>query len=161
VSRQNLPAASPRRLVALALAAMAFAAPGCQAAGQSVLSVSATVARHASIRLAPPSSISVSSEDVARGWIELPAPVEMVVQSNAPQGYTVSFQAQGELVRLVEVKGMGDVLRVGTSGLVAARPAPGRGMWRETLQLRFRFELAPQVAPGEHPWPLATALLAD
>jgi hypothetical protein len=43
---------------------------------------------------------------------------------------------------------------------MASRPAAGRGLWREQLQLRFRFDLGPHVRPGQHPWPLNISMMS-
>lgn len=33
-------------------------------------------------------------------------------------------------------------------------------MWRDLLQLRFRFDLPPGTAPGEYPWPLHISMMS-
>jgi hypothetical protein len=151
-----------RRRLAAALAAtwMAALAGPAAHAFQDTLQVSAVVPRHASIRIAPPSSITISEQDVARGYVEVATPVEVTVQSNAPQGYALVFERQGEQVRQAHVQGPDGALLVGSSSAVAARPPAGRGMWRDRMLLRFRFDLASNARPGEHPWPLNISLLS-
>lgn len=151
-----------RRLVAAA-AAFCFGvlAPlGAAHALEGTLLVSAVVARHTSIRIAPPAAISISEEDLARGYVEIAAPVEVTVRSNVPQGYALVFERQGEQVRQARVQGPDGALLVGSTGVVATRPAAGPGMWSDRLQLRFRFELAPQARAGQHPWPLSISLMS-
>lgn len=143
----------------LSWAALACAAPGAGAFDQGTLMVTARVLRHTSIRFTPPPSITISAADVARGYLEHPTPVEVAVQSNSPEGYALVFERQGEQVQEAKVDGFHAPLVVGKAGATAARRATGRGLWRDTLQLRFRFELSPDAVPGEHPWPLNISLM--
>jgi hypothetical protein len=145
-------------LVASGFAALLAAGPAH--AFQGTLVVSANVARHTSIRIAPPASITLSAEDVARGYVEIAAPVEVTVQSNVPQGYALVFERQGEQVRQAHVQGPDGALLVASTGAVATRPPAGPGMWRDRLQLRFRFDLAAGARPGQHPWPLNISLMS-
>jgi hypothetical protein len=148
----------PAALVASWLAVLVPAAPAH--ALQGSLLVSAAVARHTSVRIAPPAFITLSEEDVARGYVEIAAPVEVTVQSNVPQGYALVFERQGEQVRQAHVQGPDGALLVGSTGAVATRPPAGRGMWRDRLQLRFRFDLAAGARAGQHPWPLNISLMS-
>jgi hypothetical protein len=154
----------PRLRSCLAIAtAMLGALLPCAAAGQgdAVLVVRATVLRHTSIRIAPPRTLMISEADVARGYVELATPVEVEVQSNVREGYTLVFERLGEEVRQVHVRGLRDSgLLVGDAAAMASRPAAGRGLWREQLQLRFRFDLGPHVRPGQHPWPLNISMMS-
>jgi hypothetical protein len=143
-----------RTVVVLAPAVRAQALPG------GTLQVSAVVARHTSIRIAPPASITLSEQDIARGYVEVAAPVEVTVQSNVPQGYALVFERQGDQVRQAHVQGPDGALLVGSTGAVATRPPAGQGMWRDRLQLRFRFDLAAGARAGQHPWPLNISLMS-
>jgi hypothetical protein len=146
-------------LVALSFAAIGWAAPATGPAATGTLSVSATVLRHTTIRMEPPHSLTISAADVARGYVEWSAPVDVTVQSNAQEGYALVFQRDGGLVRQAEVQGLDGMVVVGEAGATAPRQAAGRGMWRDTMRLRFRFDLAADVVPGEHPWPLNISLM--
>jgi hypothetical protein len=141
-----------------------LAATGGQCAPASggtsaVLRVSAIVQRHASIRMAQPLSVTVSEADVARGYVDIATPVEVTVQSNLQQGYALVFERQGEHVRQVHVHGLQGEVMVGDAGASSARAATGGGMWREMLQLRFRFDLAAGTRAGQHAWPLHISML--
>ena len=159
-------AAAARRgwaaLSALAFAAAAaFACAPAHAQGaRATLGVTVTVPRHASLRVAQPDSLLVSEEDIARGWIELAAPVEVLVQSNARQGYTLAFERRGALVREVEVRGLGETLRLQGGAATASRPAAGPGLWQDRLLLRLRFTLAPDARAGRHDWPVQISLVS-
>lgn len=141
-------------------AAAAFACVAAHAQGaQAPLGITVTVPRHTSLRVVQPSSLLVSDEDLARGSIEIPTPVEVVVQSNARQGYTLAFERRGALVREVQVQGLGEPLRVRAGATMVSRPAAGPGLWSDPLALRFRFLLAPDARAGRHEWPVQISLL--
>ncbi|MDE2606907.1 MAG: hypothetical protein KGL68_13390 [Burkholderiales bacterium] len=142
------------------LAAVLF---GCGSAhaenAQALLHVSAVVARHADVSIAQPASITVTAADVARGYLDLPVPVRVVVRGNMAEGYCLLFERSGNEVGEVQVLGLGRPLVVGADEAMSERPAPGRGFWREQLSLQFRIALAPQAVPGEHAWPVRISLM--
>lgn len=155
-----------RRLPAAAIAGLLSAGAAQGAAdptpvkAEARLNVVVVVPRHASIRMAPPAALTVTAEDAARGYVELPAPLQLEVYSNLPHGYTLVFERRGEHVRQASVQGPDGEFLVGEAGALRARPAAGRGLARELLPLRLRFELAPGTAPGQYPWPLTISMLA-
>jgi hypothetical protein len=150
-------AAAALLLFATLLADNASAAgPGAPTA----MTVRATVKRFASVRVAAPQSLTISESDVARGYVDVGAPVQLTVQSNVPEGYTLVLQQHGDAVREAVVQGLPHALVVASSGTSVSRPAAGTGMWQEELQLRVRFALSPQARPGTHAWPLQISALS-
>jgi hypothetical protein len=141
---------------ALLLVATLLAA-NASAAGQgasATLSVTARVVRFATVRVAVPTSLTISDQDVARGYVEVAAPLRLNVRSNVPDGYRLVLKTQGTAVQDAVVQGLSQALVVKTSGATVSRPAAGRGIWEESLALRVRFALSQQVRPGTHDWPL-------
>lgn len=128
---------------------------------QASLRVTAVVQRFATLRVATPNSIAVSEADVARGYVELAAPVEVMVRSNVAEGYTLAFGRSGPSIERAHVLGLARELVVGSGMAMATRPAAGRGMWRDVLQLRFRFDLAPDTRAGQHPWPIHISMMSS
>jgi hypothetical protein len=121
--------------------------------------VAAVVARRASISIAQPSSITFTAADVARGWVDVEAPVQVLVRSNIPQGYTLVFERRGDAVREVQVLGLGTPLVLAGGPAMGARPAPAKGYWTDAVTLRFRFALPAGTPPGEQAWPVQISLL--
>lgn len=148
-------------VIALLASAAAHCAPAGSTPSQATLEVSARVQRHATIRMAQPLTFTISEADVARGYVEVAAPLQLTVQSNVHEGYTLSFACHCEAVRQAHVQGLAADLSVGDAPVQAARPAAGRGVWRDMLQLRVRFDLAPQARPGEHAWPLGISMMSE
>jgi hypothetical protein len=142
-------------VISAALVAPVHAGQGTSA----TLSVHAVVARHAQLRFAQPASISVTESDIARGFVEVEQPVDMVVRSNDRSGYTVAFHCHCVSVREAQVEGLGQLLKVGGAGASANRPAANDGMWQDHVQLRFRFVLGPDASAGQYDWPLQVSLI--
>jgi hypothetical protein len=149
-------------LVALLWLLLAGAAQsGPLQAVHTSLAVTAVVPRHASVRIAPPASITISEADIRAGYLELAAPVDVAVQSNVQQGYILLFELDGTQMRGVRVSGAQQALLVGRIGVIVARPATGTGLWRDRLQLRLRFDLAEGATAGEHAWPLRIVMMSQ
>lgn len=147
-------------VLALALAAAGGAA-SASGNGRAHLRVSAMVKPFASMVLQPPASFAVTEADVARGYVDVPEAVALSVHSNVPQGYVLVFERSGPQVREAQVFGLQTQVVVADGGAMASRNAAGRGVWGEQLQLRFRFHLAPQTAPGNHAWPLQISMASS
>jgi hypothetical protein len=160
--RKNRPFVRPASALALALGCL-LANASAQAAdhARATLMVTATVQRHTSMRMALPATLTITAGDLARGYIELPAPVEVSVQSNVQDGYTLLFERAGTQVRAARIQGIGGPVVIGSGSALAARPATGQGMWRDVLQLRFRFELDAAATVGEHPWPVQVSMMSN
>jgi hypothetical protein len=148
-------------VIAFAASTAAQCAPGGSAPSQATLQVSARVQRHATIRMAQPLTFTISEADVARGYVEVESPLQLTVQSNVDEGYALSFACRCEQVRQARVQGLSSELSVGDAPVLTTRPAAGRGVWRDMVQLRVRFDLAPQARPGEHAWPLGISMMSD
>jgi hypothetical protein len=146
----------------LALAAFGLAllagAGGAQAGGASAAIQVSVVVRHF-FRLqvlSQPQAIQVSQRDVARGYVDVPVPVQLAVESNSGNGYTIQFARQGEAFEGAQVQGLGQEIQVDSQAAMHWKPAARR----ETLEFRFRLRLAPQLRPGEYPWPIQLSMNA-
>jgi hypothetical protein len=139
-------------------AAFAGAAPAHAQSAQSPLVVRVVIPQHTSIRIAPPPGVSVSQSDVARGFVEVAAPVEVTVESNVAEGYVLVFERHGDAFTEVQVQGLPQPVVFSSASAIASRPAAGRGLWRDQVLLRFRFTLAPGTRAGEHRWPVQISL---
>lgn len=123
------------------------------------LAVSATVPKRATLKvLAQPASILVTQADLTRGYVEVTAPVQVAVQSNSPAGYLLVFESQGDLVSNTRVRGLGNDIEVGASGVVPrAAPSGGGGSVKHDLVLRFM--LSTSARQGLHAWPMQVSAL--
>ena len=145
----------------LVAGALAWSASSAAHADAGQLIVGATIKRHTTVRLDVPQLLTISDADLKRGYVEVGAPVEVAVQSNVREGYTLMVRNRGEQVRETVVQGPAGALVVGAGGGVLSRPAAGSGMWSETLQLRIRFQLSPGAQAGTYSWPLQISMMSE
>lgn len=147
-----------RPLVCASLLSMASMS-GLAGPADQELQVRATVARHASLQvLAQPASLTLTPDDIARGYVELPAACEVAVQNNSPGGYLVVLSSESPFVQSTLLRGLGADVQWGPAGGTLAQPAAGRGMSRQTLALSYRFVLSPEAHPGSYAWPVRLAV---
>ena len=123
--------------------------------GEMKLAVSATVLKHASLKvLSQPSSVVVTSADIAKGYVDVKTPSSLQVRCNTQDGYLLIFESQGEFMRQTLVKGLANDAQIGAAGGGVAQNTAGNGMRQAQLDLGFRFVLADSTQPGIYPWPM-------
>ncbi len=147
-----------RHLITYALVVVAGLTPLATAtahAGQksATLLVSATVIANARVRTDyQATQLSISANDVARGYVEISAASRFSVVTNSRSGYLLEFYPVGNLFESVQVNGLGSVVQLGADGgaIVQRGPLPPNRIH----ELSFRFSLSPDARPGNYPWPL-------
>lgn len=123
--------------------------------GAMKLTISATVLKHASLKvLAQPSSVVVTAADIAKGYVDVPVPASVQVRSNTQDGYLLMFESHGEFVRQTVVKGLANDAQISAAGGGIAQNTVGKGMRQAQLDLGFRFVLAESAQQGVYPWPM-------
>jgi hypothetical protein len=144
------------RAIAFAAAALGASAPPAALAGTHSIEVRATVVRHASIgAFRAPRSITVTADDVARGYVELAQPVEVEIRTNNPGGVLLGFNLNSPQVNGARFEGQDLQLSVAAGAAVVLVPKAGAGLATQTLRLRTRLMLAPGAKPGVIAWPVA------
>lgn len=147
-----------RHLITYALVVVAGLAPLATAtayAGQksATLLVSATVIANARVRTDyQATQLSISTTDVARGYVEIAAASRFSVFTNSRSGYLLEFFPVGNLFESVQVKGLGNDVQLGADG--GAIVQRGQLPPNRIHELSFRFSLSPGTQPGNYPWPL-------
>ena len=123
---------------------------------RTTLGVSANVVAIARLALVSGEpELLVTTEDLNRGYIDVPMPLHLSVYSNSRSGYALEVLPVSPLFSSVSVQGLGaDVLLPADGGTVTHR-------WEHpqeiALSLKFSFALAAGVQPGRYPWPLRLA----
>jgi hypothetical protein len=105
-----------------------------------------------------PSSLRITEEDVARGYVDVPKASRFQVRTNTPSGWLVEFQVEKGPYRSIEVTGLGGPSQVSASGGWIAQPYPGTTR-PVPLELGYRFLLSADARPGVYPWPVALAAM--
>ncbi len=137
--------------------ALLMVAPTGPAAASDMakLTVSATVLKHASLKvLAQPASVVITAADVARGYVDVSAPAQVAIKSNSPRGYMLEFANEGDFMRGIQVRGLGTDLQLSPAGGAIRQPGTESGVLKTTLDLHFRFLLAEGTQAGSYPWPV-------
>ena len=135
----------------LCLAAVSLTA----GARETKLVVTATVLKHASLQVvSQPGSVSVTTADIARGYVDVPVTAKIMVKSNTQDGYLLTFASQGNFFRHAMVRGLESEVQLGPDGGGVAQKATGRGMTRTDLDLGFRFMLSASAQQGVYAWPM-------
>lgn len=148
-ARQVLP------ILVLALSCSAAQAEAQPHRVSSDIRVSATVRTFSRMHVvSQPRSIELSSEDIARGYVDVPAPMQLAMETNSTAGFTIVFAHEGRHFRSVEVQGGGRQVSFATEGAMNWQLTARR----EMLELRFRMRLAPELSPGAYPWPLQVSM---
>ena len=126
--------------------------PGA-AAGRdgNTVGVAATVARHFSSEVIEDSTvITVTAEDVARGWVEVKSAAKVMVRTNARHAFI--FRIADPRFYEVRVEGLGSEVIVGKSGGFAPQPLV---LGKTTYELGYRISLGEEVVPGTYEVPVS------
>lgn len=143
-------------VIAAALAALGLMAVSQGAAADELrLGVRATIAKRATLKvLAQPQAVVITAADIARGWVDVPGSAHVTIRSNSPAGYMLVFASEGDFVQNMRVRGVGHDVQMGAGGGIVPQSGPAHGVTHATLQLGFRFELAPNAREGTFAWPV-------
>lgn len=147
-----------RRLAAVAVAGLAMlgAAPTPAMADQARVNVAATVLARAFIeREQLPQQVTLSSADIARGYVDLEQPVEVGIRTNYASGVVLAFSPNSQALQAVDVReAQGGELRAGAIFV----SQPEAGLRPHTVSLRLRLRLAPDATPGTIAYPVTLVL---
>lgn len=148
-----------RRLAAVALAGLALIAAlpaPAHAGGEARMDIVATVLERAFVeRQQLPQSVVISSQDVARGYVDLDQPVEIGLRTNYRAGVLLGVALNSQDLDGVAVRAaQGGEVRAG--GVYV--PQQGPGLRPHTVWLQLRLKLAPDALPGIIPHPITLSL---
>jgi hypothetical protein len=131
------------------------------ASSEAKLVITATVLKRATLRiLAQPPSVVVTAADIARGYVDVPTPAYVAIQSNTRHGYQLEFAAEGDFMRQVMVRGLSNDLQMSPAGGVVMQQPRGTGVTITTLALGFRFLLSESAREGAYAWPMRLSVTA-
>lgn len=97
--------------------------------------------------------VSITGDDVRRGYVEIKNASRIEVKSNDPAGYMLAFQ--GVLswpFREVVIQGFADEVRIDSADAFIRQPYV-RGV--VAIVLSYRFLLAEDTRPGTYAWPVS------
>jgi len=146
-----------RHTAMLLLAASAFM--GGAQAGQSELSITAYVPKRVKLEvLSQPGTLTVTPDDVRRGYVEVSMPMQVAVRANTDH-YALVFSGAGDVVRQAQVQGLDGLVQFDGTGAMVPQRVTMRPSQQKLHELRFRFMLAANTSPGAHPWPMQVSAM--
>jgi hypothetical protein len=115
------------------------------------MTVSARVVARAVLAIdQQPDQVVVTGADVARGYIDLEAPLSVRVKTNSRNGYLLTVSNASQAFAAVEMAFGESTMRVTEESWIA-RPYVAGG---DAVNARLRVRLAPDTPPGQHPFSL-------
>jgi hypothetical protein len=97
------------------------------------------------------SRITVTDEDIKRGFIEIPSGTILQVKTNDRKGYGLFFEGSNELFKEVMVMDKGRTVVLSLNGGFVHQPYSGRNI--EVKDLSYKLHLKEDIQPGTYPWP--------
>lgn len=150
------------RLVITALAAglcsmnAVHAKQGRATEARAYMSVTANVVESVTVRAVYQArDLIVTSDDVARGYVDVPAASRFEITNRAPCMF--DFRKAGNLIRSFRITLPEGSAQFGAEGGTLLQKSRGAGV--ERVDVSYRFDLAPDVKPGTYGWPLSLTVL--
>jgi hypothetical protein len=123
---------------------------------KAVIMVSATVMEKVTQTIVRQvGSLSVTQENIKKGYVDVPSATVLQVQTNNPEGYLLSFEVNEEMAKEVWVMDNGRTTVI--SGGVGFVQQPYPGSAGEVKEIGYRIFLASGMEPGLYPWPLSVS----
>jgi hypothetical protein len=130
-------------LLASALSAGSVSAP---------MQVSVQVVARAIVTVQNAPAITITAEDIARGYAEVASPVLLVARTNSRRGYVLQAEMTGEEFTAVELTMPGATMSVSSHESWLQRPYVAGG---EVLPVTMRLILSPRATAGTHALPVS------
>jgi hypothetical protein len=148
-------------LVAMTLGtAIALSLPVTVEAAGSTASFSATASVKKVARLTvlhQQSQMVITSENIAQGYLEVPAASSVEIRNSSLSGYMIAFELQEGPFQQVIISGLGTELQINSGSGWLLKP---HSNGPEVLELTYRFILPSDTNPGAYPWPLRISAVA-
>jgi hypothetical protein len=142
------------RIGAIALAVVAIGTlPALAGSSSTNVNVSVQVLSRAVVSVdSQPAAVTVTAEDIARGYVDVPAPIVVRVRTNSRQGYLLHAENQGETFSSIELSTADIAMNVGAHETWIQRPYISGG---DVMPMRARLHLAAAATIGSFSLPIA------
>lgn len=147
-------------LVVLVAAAFLFGLLGAQETNAVMktanLTASATVLPYLQFNLLfQVSEITITEEDIQRGYLDLRSASLLELKTNSNQGYHLSFEGSLWPFKEVQIQGLTNPVRLHSGHSLVHQPS-ARG--KVIMNLDYRFILSGETKPGSYSWPLLISI---
>ena len=103
-------------------------------------------------------SLTITSRDIERGFVEVPAASRFSVTTNSRVHYLIDIRPIGEIFQAVQINGLSGPVELDANGGTIIANAPRAQASATAHELGYRFMLRPGIQPGDYPWPLVLAV---
>jgi hypothetical protein len=98
------------------------------------------------------SEITITEEDIQRGYLDVRSASLLELKTNSHQGYLLSFEGSLWPFKEVQIQGLANhPVRLDSGHSLVHQPS-ARG--KVTMNLDYRFILSGEAKPGSYSWPL-------
>jgi hypothetical protein len=123
------------------------------AGNNAVVMVSANILpRTSQTTLKQPTGLTVTRQDIAKGYLDVETGTVLRVTSNDNDGYYLNFRINAEFIRATDLMINGRSLSIQSGATLVHQPFPGMG--GETIRISYRLFLSPEMKPGSYQWPV-------
>jgi hypothetical protein len=142
------------RIAAIMLAIVAIGTlPALAGSSSADMNVSVQVIARAIVSVdSQPSAVTITAADIARGYVDVPAPIVVRVRTNSRQGYLLQVENQSETFSSIELSSANIAMNVGAHETWIQRPYTAGG---DVLPMRARLHLASAATIGSFSLPIA------
>ncbi len=110
--------------------------------------------------LSQPSTLTIRTEDIARGYIDVDSATVLQVRTNSREGYLLAFENREPLITAIIVKDGERTTNLSPEGGMVYYASSDTSSGR-TRVLSYRLFLSEQTAVGSYAWPLQLDALLD
>ena len=146
-----------KALLPVLLAFTAMSAPLYAGSNTAQMNVSVQVIERTILTIeTQPATVSVTTDDIARGYVDVPQAVAFRIRSNSREGYALTFQPVSFPFAAAEVRWGAQAAMVERSDWMPSLTHPyQQGGSAGSLAVRLRLDAG--VEPGSYAWPLHVA----
>jgi hypothetical protein len=101
------------------------------------------------------SELTITEEDVKRGYLDVRSGSRLEVKTNSTNGYMMVFDGNPSPFKEVQILGLANpVFLISGHGMVYQPSSRGKVF----MDLGYRFILSQNTQPGSYPWPLSLSV---
>ncbi len=104
------------------------------------------------------SNLTITQEDINKGFIDVQEAVVLSVKTNSTNGYLLAFSLESNMFSRVTVRNENNVYNLSETG--GEIHMPFHGMNVTTQKLSIRFHLLSNISPGQYEWPVSVLISA-
>jgi hypothetical protein len=122
----------------------------------ALVRVSAQVIPYVQIKfLSQPSQITLTEEDIERGFMDVSSASRLEVRTNSNLGYMIAFEGNLSPFSAIQIQGLSNPVQMISNYTSVSQPSV-KGTTIYTLS--YRFILSPNSQPGTYNWPLTVSI---